>query len=147
MNPSRPDRFKETREILARTSIPEQELRLLLKNVTRNTLIAENLEIAGTSARRSKGLLGRNSLAPGGGLWIAPCESVHTFGMRFPIDLVYLDRSFEVKKVKHSVGPWRMSMCLSAHSILELPTGVIQSSRTQPGDILDISLAASLSRR
>ena len=61
--------------------------------------------------------------SPRGRLWIVPCASVHTFFMKFPIDLVYIDRRKKVKKVRSRVGPWRLSACFSAHSILELPAG------------------------
>jgi hypothetical protein len=108
-------------------------------NVTRGTILAERLEAALTGAARRKGLLGRERLLPGEGLWIAPCESVHTFFMRFPIDLVYLDRKLRVKKVRHSVGAWRMSACLTAHSVLELPAGTIAATRTERGDSVDFA--------
>ena len=124
------------RPVLAAPENPQQ-----LINTTRNTTLATSLEIARTSAERSKGLLGRDALPPGGGLWIVPCESVHTFWMRFPLDLVYVDRSLRVKKVRNAVGPWRISACLSAHSVLELPAGIIRESRTQPGDQLQMSPA------
>ena len=62
---------------------------LQVTNVTRGTVLATRLEAAHTGPTRRKGLLGRDGLAAGEGLWIAPCESVHTFFMRFPIDLVY----------------------------------------------------------
>lgn len=114
---------------------------LQVLNATRGTRLATRLEAATTSATRRKGLLGRNGLSAGEGLWIAPCESVHTFFMRFPIDLVYLDRQLRVKKVRHSVGPWRMSACLSAHSILELPAGTIRETRTERGDTVEIAQA------
>src|SRR5450432_3863744 len=83
---------------------------------------------------RRAGLLGRKRLEPGEGLWISPCESVHTFFMKFPIDLVYLDKSRKVRKVRHAVPPWRLSMCLSAHSILELPAGTAKQTGTVAGD-------------
>ena len=114
---------------------------MTVSNLTRGTVLATCLEVADTGQKRNKGLLGRKGLEPGGGLWIVPCESVHTFFMQFPIDLVYLDRKYRVRKVRHSVGPWRLSACLSAHSILELPAGAIQSSQTQRGDTLEISPA------
>jgi hypothetical protein len=104
-------------------------------------VLATRLEVADSGPKRNMGLLGRDGLAPGEGLWIVPCESVHTFFMRFPIDLVYLDRKNTVKKVRHAVGAWRLSACLSAHSILELPAGTIRNTQTQPGDTLDISAA------
>jgi uncharacterized protein len=107
-------------------------------NVTRGTVLASRLEVAGTGETRRKGLLGRNSLEPGGGLWIAPCESVHTFFMRFAIDLVYLDRKHRVRKVRHSVEPWRISACITAHSVLELPAGSVRATQTELGDIVEI---------
>jgi uncharacterized membrane protein (UPF0127 family) len=110
-------------------------------NVTRGTILAAELELAGTRESRRKGLLGRESLPLGTGLWIAPCESVHTFFMRFAIDLVYLDRKFIVKKVRTSVGPWRVSACFRAHSVLELPAGTIETTRTACGDAVEIGPA------
>jgi uncharacterized membrane protein (UPF0127 family) len=71
-------------------------------------------------------------------MWIVPCEAVHTLFMKFPIDLVYLDRKLRIKKIKHSVGPWRISTCLSAHSIIELPAGTIRSTQTECGDMVEI---------
>ncbi|HEY1985218.1 MAG TPA: DUF192 domain-containing protein [Terracidiphilus sp.] len=108
-------------------------------NSNRNTLLATRLEVANTGELRRKGLLGRTRLAAGDGLWIVPCESVHTFFMRFPIDLIYLDRDHQVRKLRHEVVPWRMSACLSAHSVLELPPGSIRDSKTEVGDRLIFS--------
>lgn len=112
---------------------------LIIRNLTRSTELATRAELAHSGAKRSKGLLGRKSLPPGGGMWIIPCESVHTFFMQFPIDLVYLDHKLRIKKIRDSVGPWRLSACLSAHSIIELPAGTIRNTRTERGDILEIS--------
>jgi uncharacterized protein len=109
-----------------------------LVNRTRSTQLATRLEVADTPATRSKGLLGRIGLAPGEGLWIVPCESVHTFWMKFSLDLVYLDRGLRVKKIRSAVPPWRVSGCLTAHSVLELPAGTIIDSQTQVGDILEV---------
>jgi hypothetical protein len=120
---------------------PPQDLRLRVANPARCTVLATRLETANTSAKRNKGLLGRSGLEAGAGLWIVPCESVHTFFMRFPIDLVYLDRRKHVKKLRHSVGPWRISLCLTAHSVLELPAGTIYASGTRRGDLLEFSEA------
>ena len=111
--------------------------RLRVLNVTRGTELASAAEVAKSGARRSKGLLGRQGLAPGEGLWIVPCEAVHTFFMQFAIDLIYLDRKLRIKKVARGVPPWRMSACLSAYSVLELPSGVVQESQSRPGDILE----------
>jgi uncharacterized membrane protein (UPF0127 family) len=115
------------------------DLRVRVQNTTRQTILASNLEVAESAAKRNKGLLGRKGLAAGEGLWIVPCESVHTFGMQFAIDLVYLDRKHRVRKVRSAVPPWRISICLSAHSILELPSGTILASHTGKGDLLELS--------
>jgi uncharacterized protein len=117
-------------------SIPPREGIVSILNVARNTQIASHAEIAGSGIKRSKGLLGRKGLERGEGMWIIPCEAVHTFFMQFPIDLIYLDKKLRVKKVRSSVKAWRISACLSTHSVLELPAGTIQDTQTQPGDIL-----------
>jgi uncharacterized protein len=115
--------------------------RIVIRNRTRSTELADQAELAHSGAKRSKGLLGRTGLGHGEGLWIVPCESVHTFFMQFPIDLVYLDRKLRIKKVRNGVVPWRISACLSAHSVIELPAGTIRNSRTECGDILEITKA------
>jgi uncharacterized membrane protein (UPF0127 family) len=117
----------------------KQDSRLKIWNLTRQTLVAHCVEVAGDGASRRKGLLGRDELPPGEGLWIVPCESVHTFWMKFPIDLIYLDRNKRVKKIRSGVSPWRLSACLSAHSVLEFASGTIHASHTQPGDNLEFS--------
>lgn len=114
---------------------------LQVQNLSRGTVLAVRLEAAHTGPSRRKGLLGRAGLEPGEGLWISPCESVHTFFMKFPIDLVYLDRNHQVKKVRNDLGPWRLSGCLAARSVLELPAGTIRESRTERGDAVEIGPA------
>lgn len=121
----------------AAESEPSESL-VAIWNVTRNTKIADRVEIAGSNVKRSKGLLGRKGLEPGGGMWIVPCEAVHTFFMRFSIDLIYLDKKCRVRKIRSAVPAWRLSACLSAHSVLELPVGTIIESRTEQGDLLEV---------
>jgi uncharacterized membrane protein (UPF0127 family) len=120
------------------------DVRLTISNRTRQTVLAHCVEVADHGAKRGKGLLGRNSLSPEEGLWIFPCEAVHTFGMKFPIDLVYIDRNMRVKKVRSNVRSWRLSACLSAHSVIELATGTISRTQTGPGDRLECFSAAPL---
>jgi uncharacterized membrane protein (UPF0127 family) len=124
------------RRLARRRTNPDQRLRVL--NLTRRTVLANCAEVADKGEKRRKGLLGRAALAPGEGLGILPCEAVHTFGMRFAIDLVYLDRKHRVKKIKCNVPPWRLSACLTAHSTLELAAGSIRATQTRPGDQLEI---------
>ena len=113
-------------------------MKILVRNQTRNTVLADAADVADTSEKRRTGLLKHTGLEPGQGLWIIPCESVHSFFMKFAIDLVYLDKNKKVKKVRHRMVPWRLSACLTAHSILELPAGVVKSTGTQKGDQLEI---------
>jgi hypothetical protein len=113
-------------------------LKVLVRNHTRDTVLAHAAEVADTSAKRRTGLLKHERLEPGEGLWIDPCESVHTFFMKFPIDLVYLDKHHRVRKVRSAVRPWRLSACLLAQSVLELPAGTVKQSGTQVGDELVI---------
>ena len=111
-------------------------VKLRVRNETRNTILAISADVADTSEKRRTGLLKHQGLKPGEGLWISPCESVHTFFMKFAIDLVYVDKSKKVRKVRHAVPPWRLSACLSAHSVLELPAGAAKETGTVAGDQL-----------
>jgi len=99
-------------------------------------VVATCAAIADTFVLRAKGLLGRSALGAGEGLWIVPCESVHTIGMRFSIDLLYLDRKCRVVQFRRAMSPWRVSACLTARSVLELPAGAIDSARVALGDTL-----------
>jgi len=112
--------------------------RVSIRNITRDTQVASRVEVAGSNVKRSKGLLGRKALDHGEGMWIIPCEAIHTFFMQFPIDLIYLDRKHRVKKTRTAVPAWRLSVCFSAHSVLELPAGTVQETRTERGDLLEI---------
>ncbi|HEY3704291.1 MAG TPA: DUF192 domain-containing protein [Terracidiphilus sp.] len=111
---------------------------LRILNLTRQTEIGNHIEIADNPARRNKGLLGRTGLEPGEGLWIVPCEAVHTFAMKFSLDLIYIDRRHRVVKIRQSVPPSRISAALRAHSVIELPPGAIATTQTQPGDQLQL---------
>ena len=117
---------------------PSLEAFVTIRNLTRDSQVGSRVEVAGSNLKRSKGLLGRKGLNPGEGMWIIPCEAIHTFFMNFPIDLIYLDRRNRVKKTRIGVPAWRVSACLSAHSVLELPAGTIQETRTQRGDLMEI---------
>lgn len=110
-------------------------------NKTRNTVLATQLTLADSPKTRERGLLGRDTLLPGEGLWIVPCQAIHMFFMRFSIDLVYIDRQKRVCKVRSNVAPWRISACISAHSVLELPAGTVRETSTQREDVLEISPA------
>jgi uncharacterized membrane protein (UPF0127 family) len=117
---------------------PQQRQPELLRitNPARQTAIGDRIQVADRGELRRKGLLGRTALGPGDGLWIVPCEAVHMFGMKFALDVIFLDRKRRVVKVRRNLRPGRLSGSLRAHSVLELPVGTIDATSTQPGDQL-----------
>lgn len=108
----------------------------VLRNARTGECLASMVEGAFDSATRNRGLLGRDSFAPGSALIIAPCTSVHTWFMRFPIDVVFVSKLGEIKKVRPAVGPWRLAAAWNSFAVVELPAGGAGNSR--PGDILQI---------
>jgi hypothetical protein len=92
-----------------------------------------------------RGLLGRRSLASGEGLLLKPASSVHTFFMRFPIDVVFLDRDLRVLSIAHDLRPWRAAGRPGARAVLELPAGECERRGLQPGDCL-VERAAHVQR-
>lgn len=108
-----------------------------VRNVTRDVQLADRANIADSSETRRTGLLKHTGLESGEGLWIAPCEAVHTFFMKFPIDVVFLDKKKQVVKVRHDMGAWRISGSLSARTVLELPAGTCKRTGTVKGDQLE----------
>jgi len=99
-------------------------------------LLGTALVIAGDSATRREGLLGQDSLSPGSGLVIAPSQGVHTFGMRFPIDVVCVTRGGVVVKYRSAVPPRRLVLAWSAFAMIELAAGESTRAGLQPGDTL-----------
>ena len=113
-------------------------LTLVIRNLTKQTVVADRAILANTSATRRTGLLKHDSLQDGEGLLIVPCEGVHTFGMKFPIDVIYLNKKHVVLKIKPEMPKRRMSICLRAHSVLELPAGMAARTGTAVGDQLEV---------
>jgi uncharacterized protein len=113
-------------------------MRLRVRNQTRNSMLATSAGIADTSKKRRTGLLKHSSLPQGEGLWIVPCEGVHTFRMKFPIDVLFLSKARRVLKISGSMVRGRIAFKLVAHSVLELPAGTARESGTQVGDQLEL---------
>jgi uncharacterized protein len=111
--------------------------RLRVRNQSRGTLLADRAEIASTSKQRKTGLLKHERLERGEGLWITPCEGVHTAGMKFPIDVLFLNKKRKVVKIRPAMARWRLALCLWAHSVLELPSGTAAATNTAGGDQLE----------
>jgi len=87
-------------------------------------------------ADRLRGLIGRPLPAPGQGLWIEPCNAVHSLAMRAPIDVVFVDRARCVLAVESALAPWRATACRRAHSTIELQAGEAGRLRIEPGAVL-----------
>lgn len=109
-----------------------------VENRTRAVLLGDAIEVADTSSKRRTGLLKHAGLARGQGIWIVPCEAVHTFGMKFSIDVLFLNKKRKVLKIRADMGRRGIALCLRAHSVLELPAGTIAATGTQPGDELEL---------
>lgn len=117
------------------TETTEKRLRVI--NRRSGQLLTSHAGIANTSELRRRGLLKHTSLEEGDGLWIAPCEAVHSFGMKFTIDVIYLSKQKIVMKTRPNMVRRRISLCLRAHSVLEVPAGMIAKTGTLVGDQLD----------
>jgi uncharacterized protein len=103
-------------------------------NAHTGVVMAASLEIAATRTARRRGLMGRDALAPGSGLWIVPSRGVHTCGMRFAIDVVALDARGVVVDVVTDLRPWRLRLPRpGTFGVLELPAGTVMASRTRLG--------------
>lgn len=107
-----------------------------LFNLDRGISVARRVWVATNSGERRKGLLGISEMDRECGLWINPCEAVHTFGMQMPLDIVFLDRDYRVRKIRRGVVPNRISICLSASSVVELAAGALAESGTEVNDKL-----------
>jgi len=109
-------------------------------NTTRNTVLGERIRVAETSLSRMVGLLGQQCLEPGTGLLIIPSQAIHTIAMRFPIDVVFVDRKWRVIHLRPDMVPNRLTgVHWRARIVLELPAGVIAQTSTGLGDQLSVT--------
>jgi uncharacterized membrane protein (UPF0127 family) len=121
--------------------MPELSARGFVLNCTRRQYLATRLAVADGHWSRLCGLIGKSpeNFREGQGLWIVPCRGVHTLGMRFPIDVVYLTRENVVLHLEQSLPPWRFApVRLQATSVLELPENTLRATGTTIGDELEI---------
>jgi uncharacterized membrane protein (UPF0127 family) len=110
-------------------------LRKLKITNSKGAVLADRAAIADTGAKRRTGLLKHSKLEPGDGLLIRT-EGVHTFGMKFPIDVAFLSKSKRILKIRPNMVRGRIALSLRAHSVLELPAGTLESTGTLTGDQL-----------
>jgi len=109
---------------------------LALVNERTNTVVADVVELAITRRSRRKGLLGRDELPSSTGMVLAPCRSIHTAFMRFPIDAAFVSRSGKVVKMVHELRAWRMALSPRAYAVVELPAGTLRRRDVATGDRL-----------
>jgi uncharacterized membrane protein (UPF0127 family) len=95
------------------------------------------VEVAGSIRQRLRGWLGRMQAPRERGLWLVPCDAVHTMAMRFPVDLVFVDGGGRILRIHAAVPPWRVRICLGAHSVIELAAGQAASLGLAVGDCLE----------
>jgi len=117
-------------------------------NVTNQSVLVEQGEVANTAWTRLKGLIGHPPLQSGEGLLIQPCRGVHTLGMRFPIDVLYVDKSGQIVRAVEQLAPGHIGpIVLNASYVLELPAGTIAQSGTKAGDHIAIQRQASTAHK
>ncbi len=110
---------------------------LRVSNVSKGTCLGTKVEVADSPRRRSVGLLGTDSLQPQSGLLIYPTQAVHTFGMKYPIDILFLSRKKKVIGLKRALRPYRLTRIYwTAECVIELPENTIADTRTELGDVI-----------
>jgi uncharacterized membrane protein (UPF0127 family) len=105
----------------------------------RRRVVANVLEAAFDSPSRTRGLLGRDGLSDGTALVIAPTNAIHTFGMRFPIDVIYAARNGRIVKLRRRMVPWRISAALGAFAVIEMAEGAIDRAELEVGEMLIVT--------
>jgi uncharacterized membrane protein (UPF0127 family) len=103
------------------------------------TIVCERCTVADNPLRRMKGLLGRDGLDSGEGLLLRPASAVHTYFMRFPIDVVFLDQALVVVGISDGVDPWKATSRRGAKAVLELPAGESARRGLAVGDQLELA--------
>jgi uncharacterized membrane protein (UPF0127 family) len=108
---------------------------MLIINASKKQVLSDQCRLANNFIKRVVGLLNRSSMRPGEGLLLDNCHGIHTLGMRFPIDVVFLDRGLRVLRLAHRVPPFRIGPAAKgAVYVLELPAGTLKETQTEIGD-------------
>ena len=112
----------------------------------RDAVLATMLEPAFDSASRRKGLLGRSGLPAGAAIIIAPCNAIHTWFMKFPIDVVFAAKDGRVTRVHHAVKPWKIASSFFAFAAIELAAGEAARVALKKGDRLFVERSGTKAR-
>jgi uncharacterized membrane protein (UPF0127 family) len=118
-------------------------MQVALMNERTRQLVAQSVEVAGTRTARRRGLLGRDGLDEASAMLLAPCAAVHTAGMRFAIDVVFLDRQGFTVKVVRDLRPWRIALAAGARAVIEMPAGSLHWGDVLLGDRLYLTSAST----
>ena len=111
-----------------------------ITNTTRSTTLADNARRAGGFIARGRGLMFASPLPAGGGLVLDPCNSIHMFFMRYPLDIIFVSKDGRVVFMYRGIKPWRMGRVVrGAKMAIELPEGVIERTGTQVGDRVEFT--------
>ena len=116
---------------------------MLLVNARSEETIASNVGLALTRAERRHGLLGQDSLDLSAALVLSPCWSIHTMFMRFPIDVVFVDRDGRAMRIVKELAPWSIAVAPRAHAAIELSAGTVRARDVRIGDELYLIPPAS----
>jgi uncharacterized membrane protein (UPF0127 family) len=117
-----------------------------LMNERTHQPVATHVEIAATRATRRRGLLGRDRLDQTTAMLLAPCAAVHTIGMRFPIDVVFVDRQGFAVKIVRNLRPWRMALATGGRAVIEMAAGSVDWGQVLPGDRLYLAPVSTAER-
>jgi uncharacterized membrane protein (UPF0127 family) len=114
---------------------------MVLVNATKKTVVSDNCHFANTVLKRMVGLLNRGQFRQGEGLLLDRCYGIHTFGMRFPIDVLFLDKDLHVIRAVKALPPYRTCVVKKSVYVLEVPVGALDVSHTVEGDQIQIRTA------
>jgi len=115
------------------------QFKLKLYHQATGICLADNLVLANTALKRLRGLMGRKGLSVNEALWLRPCNSIHTFWMRFAIDVLFLDRQLRIVKLVENLRPFRLTLpATRAASVIELPAHAIARHHLRLGDELRV---------
>ena len=113
---------------------------MIALNVNTGKELSNNVKVADSLLTRMKGLLGKKEMLPGESLWIRPCMSIHTFLMKFPIDVIFLNKRNRVIATIKNLQPNRVAkLYFSSASVLELPSGTLDATDIKVGDEIEIA--------
>ncbi len=118
-------------------------MQVALMNERTRQFVASSVEVAGTRNTRRRGLLGRDRLDETSAMLLAPCAGVHTVGMRFAIDVIFVDRQGYAVKVVRDLKPWRIALASRAHAVIEMPAGSLRWGQVLIGDRLYLTSAST----